>query len=181
MKLNGSQLKRGDYISLGKAVAKFNRTINKLKAEENKVILPETIDYKEISERIVTKNELDRYIKNLRSFSESDAEEIYETKSGENLTFWERNILEEERKQAIKRMNFDLKQNANIYDKDTIETINYNIKVMKNLENLTKSDFKDAVRKIHRLGATDYKYRQALQFRENFYKALESLENYRYY
>lgn len=181
MKLNGSELKRGDYISLGKAVAKFNRTINKLKTEENKVNLPETIDYREISERIVTKNELDRYVKNLRSFTESEAQEIYETEAGENITYWERNILENERKEAIKRMSLDLKKNVNQYDKDTIDTLKYNIKVMKNLETLTKNDFKDAVRKIHRLGASDYAYRRALQFRENFYIAFESISNYQYY
>lgn len=181
MKLNGSELKRGDYISLGKAVAKFNRTINKLKSEENKVNLPETIDYREISERIVTKNELDRYVKNLRSFTESEAQEIYETEAGENITYWERNILENERKEAIKRMSLDLKKNVNKYDKDTIDTLKYNIKVMKNLETLTKNDFKDAVRKIHRLGASDYAYRRALQFRENFYIAFESISNYQYY
>lgn len=181
MKLNGSELKRGDYISLGKAVAKFNRTINKLKSEENKVNLPETIDFREISERIVTKNELDRYVKNLRSFTESDAQEIYETEAGENITYWERNILENERKEAIKRMSLDLKKNVNKYDKDTIDTLNYNIKVMKNLETLTKNDFKDAVRKIHRLGASDYNYRRNLQFRENFYRAFESISNYKYY
>lgn len=180
-KLSGSQLKKGDYISLGKAVAKFNRTVNELKAEEKKAYLPELIDYKEMSKRIVTKNELDRYIKNLRDFTIEEGKEIYETKAGEEITFWERNIIEDERKRAIRRMTRDLKNNVNKYDKDTIDTLKSNIKTLKNIEGLTKNDFKDAIRKAHRLGTTDYQYRRALQYRENFYKALEEISNYRYY
>ena len=179
MKLNGSELTKGDYISLGKAVAKFNRTINELKKEENKTYLPEEIEYKDISEKIVKKSELDRYIKNLRSFTKED-DEVYETKSGEEITFWERDILESERKTAIKRMEKDLK-NVNKYDRDTIDTLKSNINTMKNLENLTKENFRDAVKKIHRLGATDYEYRRALQYRQNFYRALENISNYKNY
>ena len=183
MKIKGSQLKKGDYISLGKAVASFNRKINELKTEENKTYLPEIIEYKDISERIVTKKELDRYIKNLRSFKKSDIEDIYETKAGEKITFWERDILEEERKIAIERMEKDLKYNVNKYDRDTIDFLVSNISKMKKLEDTTneKGDFKDLVKKIHTLGKTDYNYRKYLIYRENLLKALEETKNYRYH
>lgn len=179
MKLEGSQLKRGDYISLGKAVAKFNRTINELKNEENKSYLPAEVNYKEMSERIVTKNELDRYIKNLRSFTTAD-DEIYETTAGEKITFWEKEILETESKSALRRLNKELK-NANKYDKDTIDTLQANIRNIKNFENLSGSNFKDALKRIHKIGATDYEWRKALQYRQNFYKALENISNYKNY
>lgn len=180
MKLQGSELKRGDYISLGKAVAKFNRTINELKQEENKTYLPEEIKYKDISERIVKKSELDRYIKNLRDFTSNKNDDIYLTEAGEKITSWEREVLETERKTAIKRMNRALKK-VNQYDKEQIETLKSNIENMKNLENLTKEDFKDTIKRIHRLGATDYEWRKALQYRENYYRALESISNYENY
>ncbi len=40
--------KRGDYISLGKAVANFNKKINELKTEENALLLPDEISYSEL-------------------------------------------------------------------------------------------------------------------------------------
>ena len=44
--------KKGDYISLGKAVAEFNKKINKLQKEEDLAYLPAKIDYKEARENI---------------------------------------------------------------------------------------------------------------------------------
>lgn len=179
MKLKGSELTRGDYISLGKAVAKFNRTINELKTEENKSYLPDEIQYKNVSETIVKKSELDRYIKNLRNFSKEN-DGLYLTESGEQITKWERDVLETERNIAIRRMNKSLKK-VNQYDKDTITTLESNIKNFKNLENLSKEDFKDTVKRIHKLGATDYEWRRALQYRKNYYEALEGISNYKNY
>lgn len=40
--------KRGDYISLGKAVSQFNKKINELKSEENALLLPDEINYSEL-------------------------------------------------------------------------------------------------------------------------------------
>ena len=45
---NQIRWKRGDYISLGKAVANFNRKINELKTEENALLLPDEISYSEL-------------------------------------------------------------------------------------------------------------------------------------
>ena len=40
--------KRGDYISLGKAVSQFNKKINELKSEENALLLPDEISYSQL-------------------------------------------------------------------------------------------------------------------------------------
>ena len=176
-KLQGSELTRGDYISLGKAVAKFNRTINELKNEEDKSYLPAELDYSEISKKIVKKSELDRYIKNLRNFTTND-DEIYETQSGEELTFWEKGIIDTESKQALKTLKKLLK-NTNKYDKENIERLNSTIESIQNLEGLQGDDFKETIKRIHNLGRTDYEYRRALQYRENFYKALKEIEDYK--
>ena len=180
MKAKGSQLSKGNYIALGKAVAKFNRTINELKQEENKLYLPDEINYQEFSKRITTKEEFERQINNLKSFSKSD-DEIYETTAGEELTFWEREILTDESKRAVRRMKNDLNKNVSKYDKDTIDTLKSNIRTIKNLENLKGRDFVDAVKKIHRLGAKDYNYRRALQYRENFMEGFKNWSNYENY
>ena len=44
--------RHGDFIRLGQAVARFNKKINELQAEENKLYLPETISYAEAKENI---------------------------------------------------------------------------------------------------------------------------------
>lgn len=71
--------KRGDYITLGKAVSNFNKKVRKLQTEENKLVLPEEIDYKTAKEDITTRRELNRFINSLRRFSKSGAEEIIKT------------------------------------------------------------------------------------------------------
>lgn len=85
--------KKGDAIRLGRAVAEFNRKIREVQTEENRLILPEQISYKEARQNIVTRNELNRLINSLRRFQSEDASELYKTESGEVLTKWERREL----------------------------------------------------------------------------------------
>ena len=79
-----------DYLSLGRAVANFNKKINELQKQEKKLYLPELKNYKDIKENIQTRQELNRVIKSLKRFSKEGAEDLYTTKAGEQLTKWER-------------------------------------------------------------------------------------------
>ena len=85
--------KQKDYLSLGRAVSNFNKKINELNKEGKKLYLPETKNYNEIKNKILTRNELNRIIKSLKRFSKEGAEDIYTTKSGEQMTKWERGEL----------------------------------------------------------------------------------------
>lgn len=78
-----------DYLSLGRAVANFNKKINKLQSEEKKLYLPELKNYKDIKENIQTRSELNRVINSLKRFSKEGAEDLYVTKAGEQITKWE--------------------------------------------------------------------------------------------
>ena len=82
-----------DYLSLGRAVANFNKKINKLQSEEKKLYLPELKNYKEIKQNIQTRSELNRIINSLKRFSKEGAEDLYVTKAGEQITKWERKEL----------------------------------------------------------------------------------------
>ena len=74
-----------DYVTLGKAVANFNKKINELNKEEKKLYLPDTITYKEVKENIVTRNELNRVIKSLKRFSNPRSRRyIYNKSRGTN-------------------------------------------------------------------------------------------------
>ena len=82
-----------DYLSLGRAVANFNKKINELQKQEKKFYLPELKNYKDIKENIHTRSELNRVINSLKRFSKEGAEDLYVTKAGEQITKWERQEL----------------------------------------------------------------------------------------
>lgn len=94
--------------TLSKAVASFNRKINEIKTEENKNILPENLNYKEVKENIKSRNELYRYIKSLKKFRDEGAENIVTLESGEQLTEWEYQELKQLRKNAKTRITKNL-------------------------------------------------------------------------
>lgn len=73
--------KQGDYIKLGRAVADFNKKVNRLQAEENNLYLPNLIEYKEAKENITTRQELNRLVNSLRRFKREGAEELYTTQA----------------------------------------------------------------------------------------------------
>ena len=77
--------KKQDYLQLGKAVANFDKKINRLQAEERKAYLPDIIDYSNLKQNITTRAELNRQIKSLRRFMKDDAESIYTTEAGEKM------------------------------------------------------------------------------------------------
>ena len=104
------QWKQGDYIKLGRAVADFNKKVNKLQAEENKLYLPNLIEYKEAKENITTRGELNRLVNSLRRFNREGAEELYTTQAGEQMTKWERKELGIQSRIAQTRLKQELKQ-----------------------------------------------------------------------
>lgn len=80
---NNSQIKwkKGDFITLGKAVSAFNKKINELQNNENKLYLPEFKDYNKIKQNINTRKELNRQINSMKEFLKEGAEELYTTKA----------------------------------------------------------------------------------------------------
>lgn len=100
--------KKGDAIKLGKAIADFNKKINRLQAEEDALYLPEKLNYTEEKENITTRRELNRKIASLKRFQKEGAEALYTTKAGEELTKWERSELEKEKRIAERRLQKEL-------------------------------------------------------------------------
>ena len=73
--------KKGDYISLGRAVADFNRKIEKLEKTKKKLYLPEKANYENLKENILTRKELDRVINSLKDFKQKGAEKLITTEA----------------------------------------------------------------------------------------------------
>lgn len=70
-----------DYLSLGRAVANFNKKINELQKQEKKLYLPELKSYKDIKENIQTRQELNRVINSLKRFSKTRCRRTLHDKS----------------------------------------------------------------------------------------------------
>lgn len=96
--------KNTDYLTLGRAVAQFNRKINELNKEEKKLYLPENITYSNVKEGIQTRAELNRVINSLRRFSKQGAEDLFQNSAGEQMTVWEHGELLRQRRIAERNL-----------------------------------------------------------------------------
>lgn len=180
--------KQGDFIRLGRAVAEFNKKINKLNAEENKLYLPDIIEYKEAKENITTRKELNRMINSLKRFQREGAEELYTTQAGEDITRWERRELGIQSRIAQTRLTRELKALNEPLESGfsraqmgsaRVREIEAQIRNLKQIETKTGYEFRALKRRIQRVGTSDYSMRKAITYQENYLKMLkESYSNF---
>ena len=179
--------KRGDYISLGRAVSNFNKKIRELQAEENKLYLPDEINYKEAKENITTRKELNRLINSLRRFQREGSEDLYTTQSGEEITKWERRELGIQSRIAQTRLRNELKTLNEPTESGfsraqmgsmRVREINAQIKNLKNIENVVGYEFNRLRDRLSRMGTSDYTMKKAIVFRENYLKEMEKYSHF---
>lgn len=179
--------KKGDLVRLGRAVAQFNRKINKLQAEEKKLYLPETISYQEAKENIITRKELNRLINSLRRFQREGAEDLYTTQSGEEITKWERRELGIQSRIAQTRLQNELKKLNEPLESgysraqmgsDSVRQIEAKIRNLKQIENKTGYEFKDLRKRILSMGNSDYVMKKATIYRKNYLKEMEKYSHF---
>ena len=179
--------KRGDYISLGRAVSNFNKKIRELQAEENKLYLPDEINYKEAKENITTRRELNRLINSLRRFQKEGAEDLYKTQSGEEITKWERRELGIQSRIAQTRLQNELKTLNEPTESGfsraqmgsmRVREINAQIKNLKNIESAVGYEFNRLRERLSRMGTSDYTMKKAIVFRENYLKEMEKYSHF---
>ena len=179
--------KRGDYISLGRAVSQFNKKINELQAEENKLYLPETINYKEAKENITTRKELNRLINSLRRFQRQGAEDLYTTQAGEEITKWERRELGIQSRIAQTRLRAELKNLEKPLESGysrvqmgsiRAREIEAQIRNLKQIENKKGYEFNNLRQRIMSMGRSDYVMKKATIFRENYLKEMQKYSHF---
>lgn len=178
--------KKGDLISLGKAISNFNKKIRKLQNEENRLYLPNEINFQEAKENIYTRQELNRLINSLRRFQRQGAENLYITSSGEEMTKWERKELGIQARIAQRKLNTEIKKlnepaNLGKMGNEHIREIQANINRLKGIEFKKGQEFRDLKRSIQIRGKSDYSYKKALTYMQNYLNELEKyshLENY---
>ena len=179
--------KKGDYIKLGQAVAKFNNTINQLEANENLVeTLPDKRNYQELKEQINSRKELNRVIKALRRADIENLSDIHVYESGEEVSKWEFQEINKARRRAIRNLSREretiLTERPSIgMGDERLNEIQAIEKSFSNVSTRTGSDFKRIIDRIFKIGKSDYKITRDKQFQENFYKALEGISNFQNY
>lgn len=177
--------KRGDYIRLGRAISRFNQIINEIEVDE-KSVLPETRNYKELKENINSRKELNRIIKALNRANTYNLQQTREYASGEVVTDWEYREINKATRRAMR--NLEGERASILQGRESIgmgdERLS-EIKAMENsidqLETRKGSAFEKLKERIFSLGRSDYKITRDKQFQENFYKALEGVSNFQNY
>lgn len=178
--------KRGDYIRLGRAVSEFNKEIEK---NENlgDSLLPQKIEYKELRDRIQTREGLNSYINSLKRIKLPGSFDIVQLENGEQITAYEKGELEKGRKSAMTILSNQIKEQE---AKTKIElAIDSDIKLpqafkskkqkeleaklrdYKKLYNLTGKDFKKRAKELG-IYPNELRYKRAWTFRENYMKVM---------
>ena len=179
--------KQGDFIRLGKAVSDFNRKINELQAEENKLYLPDTINYTEAKENITTRRELNRLINSLRRFKNEGADDLYVTQAGEEITRWERRelgiqsrIAQIRLKNELKDLNKPLSEGFSRVEMGSqrAREIEGQLKNLKQIENKKGYKFKRLKERIQNIGTSDYIMKKAIIYRENYLKEMKKYSHF---
>lgn len=179
--------KQGDYVKLGRAVSDFNKKVNRLQSEENKLYLPDVIEYKEAKENITTRAELNRMINSLKRFQREGAEELYTTQAGEDITRWERKELGIQSRIAQSRLTRELKALNEPMDSGfsraqmgsaRVREIEAQIRNLKQIETKSGYEFQRLRSRIARSGVSDYTMKKAIVYMENYLKEMEKYSHF---
>ena len=177
--------KRGDSVRLGRAISKFNKLINEIEVDERDV-LPEMRNFKELKQTINTRKELNRVINALNRANEQNLKETREFSSGEELTTWEYKEINKAMRRAMR--NLESERAGILAGRESIGMGDERLSEIKAIENSLETlgerkgaEFERIKERIFSLGRSDYKITRDKQFQQNFYKALEGISNFQNY
>lgn len=175
-----------DYMKLGRAVAQFNRKIRKIQTEENKMYLPAFERYEWQKENIKTRQEFNRVINMLKSFSKEGAEELIESPSGEKITKWENRLARRGIKRGIETLTEELKyydeqRTIKPYQSQKERQKRAELRNLKKFDSLKGYEFNRLKRRGLRWNELDRDYKKAESYRQNYYQAIEQLKNFENY
>lgn len=189
------KVRKNDYQDLKQAVNNFNKKISELEKTERSGYLPEKINLAELRERIdkgsqfATKNELRRYITDLRRFNEKGQEQLFVAGSGEKMTLWEAQSLQKQADIRIKQLTKELKpyqvKTDSGYTKAQMgiseaRSIEKNIERLKNLfTTKNKNGALDRLKQYIRItGTKDYILIKSRKYKENYMKVLKQYSGF---
>lgn len=169
---NKIRWKKGDYVSLGRAVSSFNKAVANLSGDG--LVLPDLMNYDDLKKGITTRKELNRMVNALKRFRQP-TKQVGVTINEFNITKWEFEEVKKARKRATKRLTSELEEinigTGNIRANEIKSTL-------ESFEKLTEGDFstfRRISRSIFKQGKSDYDMTKALIFQQNFINAYEKM------
>lgn len=168
---------RSDIGKLSQAISQFNKNIKKLEAVESELILPDVVNYKELKSGITTRKELNRLIRSLRRFSKPSKQKSVKLESGIEITKWEYTELKAERRRAERRLSGELAGIEVTFGTGNkrLNEIKGTIASLQKLEKATGNEFKRIRSRIKEQGTSDYEFKKAKIFQNNFIKAFKGM------
>ena len=188
--------KRGDYIKLGRAVSEFNKEIKKHESLEDKLSLPEMIEYRELKDRIQTREGLNAYINSLKRIKLPGSFNIVKLENGEQITQYEKKELDLGREAAIisvsneiskielkTKSDYGFEPNERLpkgFKSEEQNRLERKLEDYKKLYMLTGKNFEKRAREVG-INRTELQYRRAYIFRKNYMEVMKKykdLDNY---
>ena len=166
---------RSDYISLGRAVASFNRTVGNLSGKG--IVLPDLMNYNELKSGITTRQELNRIIGSLKRF-QNPMKQVRVSLNGFEVTRWELEEVRKAKTRATRRLTGELagiESGAVGTGNTRANEIRATLQSFENFASGDLSSFKRISRSILRQGRSDYEMSKALTFQRNFITAYEKM------
>ena len=169
---------RSDYISLGKAVASFNKAVGRI--TDTGIIVPEMQNYSELKSTISTRQELNRVINSMKRFTNPMEQQGVQLESGLVITQWEQNEIKKAQKRATRRMTGELAgiEGTSSYGTgvSSANEINSTLEMFSRIFKSTSSDqFRRRTSVLYKQGRLDYDMKKAKIFQENFITAYEKM------
>lgn len=122
-----------DERELKRVVKNFNAKVRRLETKEPflKDERPEKISYKDIREKVNTRQDLNRYLNRYKRFSRRGAEDIRETESGVVTTNWQfreasimqRAVTRKRREKRAKVESWQRQESESLFDKPKVDEI----------------------------------------------------------
>lgn len=177
--------KKGDYIRLGQAVSRFNRMVNELD-DVSAEVLPKGKEYEVLKDHITSRKELNRVINSLRSATHENLSQLKTYASGEQVTAWEFNELRKARRRALRNLSKEkemiLSERPSIgMGDERLSEIQAIEESFNKLDTKTGASLERLKERIYSIGRMDYKLSRDKLFMENFYTALEGVQNFENY
>ena len=182
------QMSNEDFITLEKAVNKFNKKVRELeRLTDDSSYLPETRNFKEVLKSFETRDEFNRIIKSLNNFSTQKSSGVKVTlETGQEISRWELTELNRARRRAYKNLMTEketiLNERISIgIGDERLREINRQLEKVENVLKTNQRDFNRIKGQVFKYGSTDYYFKQDLLFQKNFLEAIKDLrylENY---
>lgn len=176
--------RKGDYIRLGRAISDFNKKIRKLEKEEKSLFLPQQFNYREEKEKIKTRKGYNELIRKLARATEENLGTMRVLGNGEIISQYEYGEIKRAKANYQRELRRQLASiDKTLYPYRTVEEMDIEgkIKRLENWEYSKGDNFKNIVGGIFYNTSSDAKYRQALNYMNNYKKVMKKYEGFANY